>query len=191
MFSPRCGTSGPAVQNPEEIIWRGFVDPEAVSRSLKLPPSYRDIVRFCCGQGRHLTCRSEAGRAEVEAPTIRMLEPECQFLEASQAEHRALTTRRNTIEPPSRKVIPLLGDPTMDRILGATAGQFAHVDPIDRHAVPARDGRTSVRPRLFYLPRAADRKTGPLDDVVGSALSVLAAVENCLHRPSVARYTSP
>ena len=88
LCSPRCGTSGPAVQNPEEIIWRGFVDPEAVSRSLKLPPSYRDIVRFCCGQGRHLTCRSEAGRAEVEAPTIRMLEPECQFLEASQAEHR-------------------------------------------------------------------------------------------------------
>ncbi len=36
---------------PDEEMWRGFFDPDAILRSLRLTPSCRDIVEFGCGYG--------------------------------------------------------------------------------------------------------------------------------------------
>ena len=55
---------------PEEEMWQGFFDPEAILRSLKLTPSCRDILEFGCGYGSFTIPAAKIARGTVHGIDI-------------------------------------------------------------------------------------------------------------------------
>jgi len=68
---------------PEESIWRGFFDPEAILRLLKLTPSCRDVVDFGCGYGTFTIPAARIVSGKVHAFDI---EPDMARITAAKAE---------------------------------------------------------------------------------------------------------
>ncbi len=69
---------------PEEEMWRGFFDAEAILRLLKLTPSCRDVVEFGCGYG---TFTLPAAR--IVRGTVHALDIEPDMVTATQAKAAA------------------------------------------------------------------------------------------------------
>ncbi len=76
---------------PDEEMWQGFFDPEAILRSLKLTPSCRDVVEFGCGYGTFTIPAARVVSGTVHALDI---EPDMVAITQSKADAEGLRNVR-------------------------------------------------------------------------------------------------
>ena len=76
---------------PEEEMWQGFFDPDAILRVLKLTPACRDVVEFGCGYGTFTVPAARMVCGTVHALDI---EPEMASITRAKAEAKGLRNVR-------------------------------------------------------------------------------------------------